>query len=175
MYALYRIPIEVVPFVDVDEEAAGAQAIPLHLSVVRLRKYRVRDRVDRSAGEVNFYKGYPHTMPDGERVVGSRRASVLLDLEPVSMGQEGVEVLANCAKGLIPLVNRLRYLAKSLNVSSAAISFSNFAQWLAAYSGSLGRRHLSRSASRMAMLTLDPGLRWPPPVRCQSEDSRGRL
>ena len=128
MYALYRIPIEVVPFVDVDEEAAGAQAVPLHLSVVRLRKYRVRDRVDRSAGEVNFYKGYPHTMPDGERVVGSRRASVLLDLEPVSMGQEGVEVLTNCAKGLIPRVNRRRYLAKSLNVSSAARSFWNFAQ-----------------------------------------------
>ena len=65
MYALYRIPIEVVPFVDVDEEAAGAQAIPLHLGVVRLRKYRVRDRVDRSAGEIDLFEGYPHTVPDG--------------------------------------------------------------------------------------------------------------
>ena len=108
MYTLYRIPIEVVLFVDVDEEAAGAQAVPLHLSVVRLHKYRVQDRVDWSAGEVNFYKGYPHTMPDGERVVGSRCASVLLDLVPVSMALEVVEALTNCANGLIPLVKRLR-------------------------------------------------------------------
>ena len=108
MYALYGIAIEFIPFVDVDEEASGAQAIPLHLSVVRLCKNRVRDRVNCSAGEVYFFEGYPDTVSDGQRVVGSRCSSVLLNLVPVSMALEVVEALTNCANGLIPLVKRLR-------------------------------------------------------------------